>query len=88
MIEALMKDLQGINGSFPTKQWNGLTSCLTISEDDGNWRVNTHTMRTARWRHTDWASPDGVLLMAGSASDSVTEILSNEDDTTRDGFNM
>ena len=53
---------------------NTMTNCLTFS--DSNW-TTSHTLLHPRSNHTSWISPEGVVLMGGSASPNTTELLAN-----------
>ena len=41
----------------------------------GSWSIS-HTLLHARFEHSSWSSPDGVVLMGGRASPNTSEILS------------
>ena len=51
-----------------------MTNCMTFS--NGTW-TTCHTLLHPRTNHTSWLSPEGVVLMGGSASPNTTEILEN-----------
>ena len=53
---------------------NTMTNCLTFS--NSNW-TTSHTLLQPRTNHTSWLSPEGVVLMGGSASPNTTELLAN-----------
>ena len=53
-------------------------SCVTFSA--GRWK-KTHTLRQRRYAHTAWASPRGVLLMGGTHTSRLTDLLTDDGDT-------
>merc|ERR1711973_445306 len=58
------------------------TSCLTLK--DGTWQT-TATLLGARWGHSSWASPSGVILLGGGWSPRTSERI-QEDGTSVSGF--
>ena len=61
-------------------------SCITFFSGGDDW-VKTHNLSTGRWYHSSWASPRGVMLMGGPSSDTTSEILTEDGDTTP-GFTL
>ena len=65
-------------------------SCVTFINGSVNWE-KTHTLAKTRYRHSAWASPQGVILIGGAdGSDGkgkTTEILT-EDGDTKPGFTL
>ena len=61
-------------------------SCVTFINGSVNWE-KTHTLAKDRWRHSAWASPQGVILLGGwgDRDGKTTEILT-EDGDTKPGF--
>ena len=55
-------------------------SCITFSS--GTWQ-ESHTLTENRYGHTQWSSPDGVLLIGGyGVSSGTTELLTDNGDST------
>ena len=75
------------------------TSCISFT--GGTWAPSHHLVQprcraqplqsTApvhrhRWHHTSWASPAGVVLLGGYASEDTTELLSPSTSASSDYF--
>ena len=65
--------------------------CVTFNPDEGSWQ-ETHILQKTREFHSSWASPQGVMLLGGTAFEpcrayTTTEILTNNGDT-KPGFQL
>ena len=76
------------NGLITCGGWTGenAKNCLTFSIGMEEWKIS-HTLTEERYRHSSWASPDGVVLLGGDENKNTTEILTNSGDTTT-GFKL
>ena len=55
------------------------TSCYTFT--NGVW-TKSHTLRHERYHHSSWTSPMGIVLMGGAGSDTTTELLTDDGQST------
>ena len=56
-----------------------LRSCYTFT--NGVW-TKSHTLRHARYLHSSWTSPMGIVLMGGDLSRTTTELLTDAGQST------
>ena len=56
------------------------TSCVSLTAS--GWITSQHLVKE-RNGHVSWSSPDGLLLMGGSASPQTTELLTNTSSSRR-----
>ena len=82
LFEHAQSGLITCGGSYSNLD-NTQNSCYTFS--GGHWK-KSHTLGKKRWGYTAWASPQGVLLIGGTSS-NTTELLT-DDGVTNSSFTL